>query len=217
MKSLTTCCIAAAFVAAPLTAQATIFEFNAGLTLANEIPTPIPPVNSVPNGIATLFYDDNGTASLLDDRYNFAMSAFGLSGGMTPGTAANAFHIHAAANTTETAPVRVSLDQAPFVSLNSGSTLLVGGSAIIPVDIPATAADTTPPTLNQGYPAMSLLQALQSQLAYVNIHTALNPTGEIRGQLIQVAAVTPIPEPQTYLMLVAGLGLVGFMVRRRMH
>jgi hypothetical protein len=27
--------------------------------------------------------------------------------------------------------------------------------------------------------------------------------------------VTPVPEPETYAMLLAGLGLIGFMVRRR--
>ena len=27
----------------------------------------------------------------------------------------------------------------------------------------------------------------------------------------------PVPEPETYAMLLAGLGLVGFMVRRRKH
>jgi hypothetical protein len=42
----------------------------------------------------------------------------------------------------------------------------------------------------------------------------LNPSGEIRGQLIPVTA---IPEPGTYLMLLAGLGLLGFIARRRLR
>ena len=33
------------------------------------------------------------------------------------------------------------------------------------------------------------------------------------GQVI--ALVSPIPEPETYAMLLAGLGLLGFIVRRR--
>jgi hypothetical protein len=214
MRSLTVPVLAAAIAAAPLAAQANIFQFNAQLTLAAEIPTPVPPVTSVPSGLATLFYDDKGTPSLADDRYDFSLSAFGLSGGTVPGTAASAFHIHGAANTTETAPVRVALDAAPFVAFNSGQILLVGGDDIVPVNVPATPVDTTPPTLNQGYPPMSLLQMLQSQLAYVNVHTMLNPSGEIRGQLIPVTA---IPEPGTYLMLLAGLGLLGFIARRRLR
>jgi hypothetical protein len=30
-----------------------------------------------------------------------------------------------------------------------------------------------------------------------------------------VASVSPVPEPETYAMLLAGLGLMGFTVRRR--
>jgi len=44
---------------------------------------------------------------------------------------------------------------------------------------------------------------------YVNIHTSAFPGGEIRGQL------APIPEPSTYAMFAAGLGVVGLMWRRR--
>ena len=47
---------------------------------------------------------------------------------------------------------------------------------------------------------------------YVNIHNAVFPGGEIRGQLLQVTAV---PEPGTWAMLAAGLGLVGLIARRR--
>ena len=41
---------------------------------------------------------------------------------------------------------------------------------------------------------------------YFNIHTSTFPGGEIRGFLTPVAA---IPEPETYLLLLAGLGLIG--------
>lgn len=195
---------AAITLAAPL-AQAQVFQFNAQLNAANELHHP----NSPATGIATLFYDTRGTASLLDDTYDFALSAFNLSGASN-GRAAQAFHIHGAASFTETAGVRIALDNANvFAALNAGSTLLLGGNDVaVPAIIDPTAASAT----NQGYPAMSFLQMLQSRLAYVNVHTALNPAGEIRGQLIQVAA---IPEPQTYAMLLAGLGLLGLAVRRR--
>jgi hypothetical protein len=45
--------------------------------------------------------------------------------------------------------------------------------------------------------------------AYLNIHSTVFGGGEIRGFL------APIPEPETYAMLLAGLGLLGFMARRR--
>jgi len=40
----------------------------------------------------------------------------------------------------------------------------------------------------------------------------MNSSGEIRGQLIEVAAV---PEPETYALMLAGLGLVGYVTARR--
>lgn len=39
-----------------------------------------------------------------------------------------------------------------------------------------------------------------------------SPTGGSYGGIL---AVTPVPEPETYGMLLAGLGLLGFMARRR--
>lgn len=66
--------------------------------------------------------------------------------------------------------------------------------------------------LNAGHPAMSFLDLLQSGLAYVNVHTALDPGGAVRGQLLPVAVV---PEPEGYAMLLAGLGIVGLIARRR--
>ncbi|HSW04419.1 CHRD domain-containing protein [Aquabacterium sp.] len=51
---------------------------------------------------------------------------------------------------------------------------------------------------------------------YVNVHTPLFPGGAIRGQLIYVASVTsPIPEPSAYGLMLAGLGGVLLVARRR--
>ena len=204
-KSLASMSALCALLASPLAAQAVTIQFNATLSGAGEVPTP---VATAATGIATLFYDTKNTATLADDTYDFAMSVFGLSGGNTPFTAASGYHIHGAANTAENAPVRVNLAAAPFVSFNSGSTLLVGGSGVAVPTIPATPVTG----VNQGYAAMSFLDLLQGGLAYLNVHTALNPGGAVRGQLFQVAVV---PEPSTYAMLLAGIGLVGFAAKRR--
>jgi hypothetical protein len=190
-----------------LPAQAQIFQFNATLNGANENP----PSGAPGSGLASLHYDTMGTALLTDDTYDFTMMVAGLTGPAT------AFHIHGAANTTENAPVRISLDAPPFLSSQfPGGVLMVGGIDVpVPAIIPATAATA----VNQGYPAMSFLQMLQAHLAYVNVHTAAHPGGELRGQLFQVAAVpaVPIPEPSTYALMLAGLGLVGWVARRRKH
>jgi len=198
--------VAAAF-ALPMGAQASIYQFNASLNGDNELPS----VTTTAFGLATLHYDDKGTAaSLLDDTFSVAVAGFGLSGPPT------GFHIHAAATAGETAPVRVNFESAPFINLVAGSNIAIGGTTGVVSVAPGITDGMIPETLlsgtNGGHPAMSFLQALQSHLAYVNIHTALNPSGEIRGQLIQVVAV---PEPETYALMLAGLGLVGWVASRR--
>ena len=55
----------------------------------------------------------------------------------------------------------------------------------------------------------SLLTNTKAGLSYVNLHSQAFGGGEIRGFL-----VAQVPEPETYALLLAGLGLVGLVARR---
>ncbi len=57
---------------------------------------------------------------------------------------------------------------------------------------------------------------LNAATRYVNLHNAVYPGGAIRGQLAYERTVSPpVPEPETYLMLLAGIGAIGMVIRRR--
>lgn len=53
-----------------------------------------------------------------------------------------------------------------------------------------------------------LVAGLDAGKAYLNIHTDLFPGGEIRGLL------SPVPEPESYALLLAGLGVLTLFARR---
>jgi hypothetical protein len=56
----------------------------------------------------------------------------------------------------------------------------------------------------------NLLAGTTAGKAYVNIHTpGTYGAGEIRGFL------TPVPEPETYALMLAGLGVLGWFAKRR--
>ena len=56
----------------------------------------------------------------------------------------------------------------------------------------------------------TLLTGVSAGKAYVNIHTpGTYAGGEIRGNL------APVPEPETYALMLAGLGVVAWAARRR--
>ncbi len=182
-----------AVTVSPLAAHAEILQFNALLNSGNSVPALTNP-NPAASGLSTLFYDT------LTNTYDFTLSAFSLSGPVTGA------HIHGPATNMQSADVLVNINTTPFEKFNSGSTLLLGGNDIATFGFVASA---------NGHPGQSFLNALNSGLTYVNIHTAMYPGGEVRGQLWP-AAVAAVPEPQVWASLLVGMGLVGWVTRRRL-
>jgi hypothetical protein len=176
----------AALLCLPISSQAITFQFNAALNGASQVPA----TGVLGTGVATLFYNDNNSAITTDDTYSFSLTASGLSGAVT------GMHIHGPAAVGASAAIIVPLTTPTFLSLSSGSSLLIGGTNVTP-------------------PSTSFLSQLQSGLTYVNLHTALNPAGEIRGQLLPVVTAAAVPEPSSYAMMLAGLGIISFLVRKR--
>ncbi|WP_137173605.1 CHRD domain-containing protein [Massilia sp. HP4] len=67
---------------------------------------------------------------------------------------------------------------------------------------------------NGGTPQLAsgaLINAFNGNQAYVNIHSAAYPAGEIRG----FAVAAPIPEPGAWAMMGMGLGMLALLARRR--
>lgn len=141
----------------PQQQQAGSTLLTATLTTAQEIPSPAAATPAPAAGAAVLLFDP-ATSTL-----NFTVAYKGLSG------AATAAHFHNGA-TGAAGPVVQTICGAP------GPALL---SACPAGNVGFLTGTWTVPT--------SLVPALLAGGLYVNIHTGLNPAGEVRGQ------VTPVP------------------------
>jgi hypothetical protein len=58
----------------------------------------------------------------------------------------------------------------------------------------------------------TFLTGLRGGLSYFNVHTSAFPGGEIRSNLVSVAS---IPEPASWILMLAGFGLAGAGIRRK--
>lgn len=154
----------------------------------------VPANGSTASGFSTLTLNGN----LLTVNVSWA----GLTGGPLA-----AGHIHCCA-----APVNAGVNAGvavPFVGI--GST--VSGSYVNTFDL-LNAATYLPAFLaengNSAATARATLVAgLNANQAYVNLHNAVYPNGEIR------ANVSAVPEPSTFALAAAGVGGAGLVARRR--
>ena len=182
------CSAAAMVMAAP--ASAAIFMFA----------TPLSPevAGATGSGLASVVFDD--AAQTLSITANWS----GLSGTTTVA------HIHCCVASPGNAGVAVTPGTLPGfpVGLTSGSYTTPS-----PLDLtdPVTYTASFVTNFGAGTTAgaqAALLEGLQNGTAYFNIHTTTYPGGEIRGFL------APVPEPQTWALMIVGFGLVGAAIRR---
>jgi hypothetical protein len=121
-------------------------------------------VDSMAKGSGNFGTNPNGSL-------HFIMSVRGLSGAPT------GVHLHAPADETQTAGAVVTLcGSGPGIPVFSGPCPFDNGVMVLEGDI--NGYNLT------GIGGGAFFTALHDQLVYVNVHTALNPSGEARGQLI---------------------------------
>ena len=158
-------CLALAAVAATVACESSTeieskLRFSGVLSGAKEKPTAS---TSTATGQASVEISSNGTLT-----YSVAWS--GLTGSVTGA------HIHGPADTSNTAGVLLDFAALPLTSTGQVMTTAATGAASGIVNVKPTAVITF--TVSGD----SLVKLLNAGLLYVNIHTAANAVGEIRGQ-----------------------------------
>ncbi len=139
-------------------------------------------LQSVPVTPTTAFGSATVTVDDILDTVSVVMSFTGLIGGN-----ASAAHIHCCAATSGTAPVVIPFTGFPNTASGTYSNTFTGVS-------------------------VANIVGIEAGLAYINIHDAAFPAGEIRGDIL---AVSPVPEPESAALMLAGLAMLGVFGRRR--
>ena len=144
------------------------------------------------NEPGTVISPATGTATLTFDDVAKSVTVFEQWQGLTSAITVN--HIHCCTAVPGVGNISPVIDLAPGTATTGSytATFVAGATPNF------TLAEFAP-----------LLTGTQTGKAYVNLHTANNTGGEIRGFL------APVPEPETYALMALGLGVVGFWTRRR--
>lgn len=134
---------------------------------------------SVPGNATTAFGSATVTVDDLLNTVDVLLSFTGLTGGN-----ASAAHIHCCVATSANGPVVIPFTGFPSATSGTYSHLFTGVSA-------------------------SNILGIESGLAYINIHNAVFPGGEIRGDIL----ATSVPEPSSLALF--GLALLALSRARR--
>ena len=141
-------------------------------------------LQSVPANASTAFGAAMVTVDDVLNTVSVAMTFTGLVGGT-----ASAAHIHCCVATNANGPVVIPFTGFPNTTTGAYSNTFTNVS-------------------------VANIMGIEAGLAYINIHDAGFPAGEIRGDIL---AVSPVPEPQTAALMLAGLAMIGMFGRRRAH
>ncbi|MDB5812535.1 MAG: hypothetical protein JWN94_4657 [Betaproteobacteria bacterium] len=195
----------AALILSASAARAQVVHLTTVLSPANEVP----PTVSTGTGIANV--DLNLAAQTL--RVNVIFS------GLVPTTAAGA------PSGTTASHIHCCLPSPLATDMNAGVATTTPTFPGFPLGVLSGSYDQTfdltqASTYNPAFVTLqgslasaeaALINGLLNGLTYLNVHTTAFPNGEIRGFLVAAA----IPEADSYAMLLAGLGLLGLVARRR--
>ena len=152
--------LVALLLAVPATAQARKNVWKARLTTGAELHEV---VGSTASGSAVFGTNPNGSI-------RFQMQVMNLSGPV------NGAHIHGPADETQNAPVLITLCGNPTPGVVA-TCELVDGILRVEGSISSSLLAST------GVTGRQFFEYLDAGMLYVNVHTALNPAGEVRGQI----------------------------------
>ena len=151
-----------------------------------------------------------GTVSLAFNDDTFAMTVNVVFSGLTGNVTAS--HIHCCTAVAGTGSAGVATPVPTFPDFPLG-----GQSGTYSMSFDMTQASSWNPafvtanggTTSSAFAAFST--GLADGKAYLNIHSTLSTGGEIRTFLVP----SPVPEPQSYALMLGGLGVLALLARRR--
>ena len=184
-------CLFASVAAMPAAAHQIVY------TTSLDGPSEAPPNISPGTGTAKITVDFDLVTMRVEESFS------GLQGNVT------ASHIHCCTAVPGAGTIGVATTLPTFTDFPSGVTSgtydrtfdMTDASSYNPAFVTANGS--------VGGAFNALVAGLDGGTAYANIHTNIFPAGEIRGFL------APIPEPEAYAMLLAGLAMIGAGARRR--